>query len=86
MTLPLNYLSPNIAVAPQLQPEHMAEAAALGFRTVINNRPDGEAPDQPSTAVMEAAARAAGLVYHHQPVVLATIVPGDGAQFADLLQ
>jgi len=36
---------------------------------VINNRPDGEVPDQPTSAEMEAAARAAGMNYVHIPVV-----------------
>jgi uncharacterized protein (TIGR01244 family) len=36
---------------------------------VINNRPDHEAPDQPTSAEVEAAARAAGLDYVHIPVV-----------------
>lgn len=54
--------------APQISLDDLAEAARLGFRTVINNRPDGEAPDQPSSAQMEAAAGAAGLAYHHIPV------------------
>jgi len=36
----------NFYVAPQLEPADFAEAAELGIRTVINNRPDGEAPDQ----------------------------------------
>ena len=31
-------------VAPQLQAEDFAAARATGIRTVINNRPDGEAP------------------------------------------
>ena len=57
------------ATAPQLSLEDMGEAAAQGFRLVINNRPDGEAPGQPSSAQMEAAARAAGLDYRHIPVV-----------------
>ena len=40
----------------------MAEAAAAGFRSVINNRPDYEGgPNQPTSASVEAAARAAGL-------------------------
>jgi uncharacterized protein (TIGR01244 family) len=51
------------ATAPQLAPEDMAEVAARGFRLVINNRPDGEAPGQPPSATMEGAARAAGLDY-----------------------
>ncbi len=57
------------AVAPQLSPADLGEAAALGYRLVINNRPDGEAPGQPTAAEMESAARAAGLDYVHIPVV-----------------
>ena len=56
------------AVAPQILPEDMAAAAAQGFVLVINNRPDGEQPGQPSSAAMEAAARAAGLGYLYNPV------------------
>lgn len=59
----------HFSTAPQLAPEDMAEASARGFALVINNRPDGEAPGQPASAEMEAAARAAGLDYLHIPVV-----------------
>ena len=58
----------DFAVAPQISPEDLAQAAKDGFVLVINNRPDGEAPDQPSSATMEAAAKAAGLAYVHIPV------------------
>lgn len=59
----------DFSVSPQLEPEDFAEAAALGFSHIINNRPDGEAPDQPSSAEAEAAAKAAGLTYVHAPFV-----------------
>lgn len=59
----------DFSVAPQLELEDFAEAAALGFKHIINNRPDGEAPDQPSSAEAEAAAKAAGLTYVHAPFV-----------------
>jgi uncharacterized protein (TIGR01244 family) len=49
------------AVSPQIELGDIAKAKADGFVMVINNRPDGEAPDQPSTAQMEAAAKEAGL-------------------------
>ena len=58
----------DFAVAPQIAPEDLAEAAARGFTLVINNRPDGEAPGQPASAEMQAAAQAAGLDYLHIPV------------------
>ena len=69
MSLPLQALTPDICAAPQLTPEAMAEAAAMGFKSVVNNRPDFEhGPDQPTSAQVEAAATAAGLQYRHLPV------------------
>lgn len=58
----------DFSVSPQIAPDDMAAAAAQGFTLVINNRPDGEVPDQPTSAQMEAAARAAGMDYVHIPV------------------
>jgi sulfide:quinone oxidoreductase len=56
-------------VAPQLRPEDFAAAAALGIKTVINNRPDGESADQLSDETARRHAEAAGLAYHFVPVV-----------------
>lgn len=55
-------------VAGQLRPEDMAAAAAQGMRMIVNNRPDGEEPDQPAAADIESAARKAGLDYVYIPV------------------
>jgi uncharacterized protein (TIGR01244 family) len=63
----IRQVTDSFAVAPQLGPEAMSEAAERGFTLVINNRPDGEAPDQPTSREMEAAARAAGLDYVQIP-------------------
>jgi uncharacterized protein (TIGR01244 family) len=52
----------------QLTVGDVDEAAALGIRLIVNNRPDGEEPGQPSSAEIEAAARAAGLDYRHIPI------------------
>ncbi|MBI1405796.1 MAG: TIGR01244 family phosphatase [Caulobacter sp.] len=64
----IRQVTANYAVSPQMEPGQMAEAAARGFRLVINNRPDGEAPGQPTSLEMEQAVRAAGLDYVHIPV------------------
>jgi uncharacterized protein (TIGR01244 family) len=58
-----------LQVSPQITPEEARAAAAAGVVLIINNRPDGEAPDQPTSAEVEAAARAAGADYLHLPVV-----------------
>lgn len=57
-----------LSVSPQITLEDLPRAAAMGFKLVINNRPDGEDPSQPSSAAVEAAARAAGLQYAYIPV------------------
>ncbi len=62
-------LTPNLSVAPQLTEQDLEEAAAAGFKTIINNRPDGEAPDQPRSDELAATAKRLGLDYRHIPVV-----------------
>jgi uncharacterized protein (TIGR01244 family) len=57
-----------LSVSPQIAISDLAQAAAQGFKLVINNRPDGEDAGQPTSAEMEAAAKAAGLAYAHIPV------------------
>ena len=57
------------SVSPQITTEEAAAAARDGVVLIINNRPDGEAPDQPGGALVEAAARAAGADYVHIPVM-----------------
>jgi uncharacterized protein (TIGR01244 family) len=55
-------------VSPQITLDEARQAAASGFKLVINNRPDGEAPDQPSGAAIEAAVRAGGAEYLAIPI------------------
>ena len=84
--LSVRAVAPDVCVAPQLTPEAMAEAAAAGFRSVVNNRPDFEhGPNQPTSAEIEAAAVAAGLQYRHLPVDGGWQSPEQIAAFAQLL-
>lgn len=84
--LPLRQVAADVCVAPQLTPDAMAEAAATGFKSVVNNRPDFEhGPDQPTNAQIEAAARAAGLEYRFLPVNGSYQSPEEIAAFAQLL-
>jgi uncharacterized protein (TIGR01244 family) len=50
------------------QEEAIEAVKAAGFGFVVNNRPDGEAFDQPEGAEMEAAAQGAGLGYCAIPI------------------
>ena len=69
-------LTETVAVSPQVQPADMAAVAAAGFKVVVDNRPDGEAPDQPSAQVMREAAEAAGMEFRYYPLD-AFNYPGD---------
>ena len=84
--LPLRQIADDVFVAPQLDAAAMAEVSRLGFRSVINNRPDFEGgPDQPTAADVGAAARAAGLQYRHLPVAGNYQSPEEISAFARLL-
>lgn len=84
--IPIRQVAPDVCVAPQLSAEVMADVARAGFRSVVNNRPDFEGgPDQPTSAQIEAAARAAGLEYAHLPVDPAVQTPEQIERFAALL-
>jgi sulfide:quinone oxidoreductase len=78
-------LTPTLSVAPQLTEADVEEAAAAGFRTIINNRPDGESPDQPPSDSLAAAASRLGLQYRHIPVVSGEISPEHIAAFRTAL-
>ena len=86
-TLPVQAIAADVCVAPQLTPEAMAEAAHMGFKSVVNNRPDFEGgPEQPTSADISAAAQAAGLAYRFLPVAGGYQSPEEAAQMARLLQ
>ena len=61
-------INDHVSVSPQIRPEDIAALKAQGFTAIINNRPDGESPDQPTNAAMEKAAHEAGLSYHFIPL------------------
>ena len=75
------FLTPEISVAPQIDPGDLAAVAAAGFRAVINNRPDGEVSGQPSDAQMQAAAAASGLAYVFLPVISGGLQMSDVTDF-----
>jgi len=73
MALTHRKLDDRVAVAPQISEADIAEAAGLGYRTIINNRPDNEEPGQLSAARAAEVARSYGLNYVHVPVTMATL-------------
>ena len=74
-------LTDTLSVAPQIAPADIAELAALGFKSVISNRPDGEGGDQPLFSEITAAATASALVTRYLPVASGQVSDSDAAAF-----
>lgn len=79
-------LSDTVYASPQITAEQVGEAAALGVRLVINNRPEGEAEDQAPGREIEAATRAAGMDYVAIPITMATLSQADVAAMQAALE
>jgi sulfide:quinone oxidoreductase len=79
-------LTPFLSVSPQLTEADLGIAASLGFEAIINNRPDGEGDDQPSSTAMAEAARGVGLDYRHIPVVSGKVSDADVDAFAEAMR
>jgi uncharacterized protein (TIGR01244 family) len=86
-SIPVQQIDDGVYVAPQLSPDAMAAAAAAGFKSVMNNRPDMEGgADQPTSSSVQIAAIQAGLTYAYLPVQGGYQSPEDIAACAQLLK
>ena len=78
-------VTPAYSAAGQIAVGDVAEIAALGYRTIMCNRYDGEDPGQPDFAAVAATAREHGLVAIHIPVVSGQVTSKDVDEFAAAL-
>ena len=78
-------LAPGFAVTGQLRAEDLAEIAARGFRSIVNNRPDGEEPGQPRAADIAAEARRLGLVWRDLPMATREVSDEQARDFDEML-
>ena len=77
----MKQLDDAVSVSGQIRPE---DVAGLGVGLIVNNRPDGEEPGQPSSDEISAAADAAGIAYRHIPVAGGVSLP-QVSEMADAL-
>ncbi|MFY8092738.1 MAG: TIGR01244 family sulfur transferase [Niveispirillum sp.] len=73
MALDVRPLVDGLSVSPQVTEQDIRDAHSAGFRTIINNRPDGEEPGQLSSAQAGQLARELGLTYVYQPATGPTL-------------
>ncbi len=81
----LKKISDQISVSPQITPDDVATIAAMGFRSVMCNRPDGEGADQPTFEEIEVAAKAAGLETRFLPIISGKVQDSDADDFGQAL-
>lgn len=77
----LKAISPNLSVSAQILPSDIEDLAKLGFKSILCNRPDGEAADQPTFEEIEIAAKAAGITAKYQPIVAGKVSDEDADDF-----
>lgn len=65
----IDQLSSRFAATGQITAADVETIRACGFRSIVNNRPDGEAPGQPDSNEIAVAAARSGLQYFYIPVV-----------------
>ena len=81
----IKQLTENISVSAQIKRSDMADLAKLGFKTVINNRPDREVLFQPRSKTLAARAKKAGITYLYLPVISGKMTQKNVDDFAALL-
>lgn len=64
----IRQLDDRTLIAGQISPGEIPELRRHGVTMIVNNRPDGEDPNQPPSAEVEKAAREAGMEYRHVPI------------------
>ncbi len=75
-------VSPELSVSGQIQSSDVEAIKAAGFRTIICNRPDGEAGDQPNFAKIRRAASAVGIEARYIPVQASGVTLDNISDFA----
>ncbi len=87
MSLPVSCHNAQFGTLGQIEPSDLAQIAQLGYKSVINNRPDFEGgPSQPTNASIAAEAQRLGLNYVYLPVVPGAFTPDQVVQMAQLLK
>ncbi len=78
-------LTESLSVSPQIFTADIRAIADAGFKSIICNRPDGEACDQPLYNEIEAAANALGLQTRYLPTESGKVTDEQGQGFGQLM-
>ena len=82
----IRQINDEYSVSGQVTVEELDEVKALGFKSLVCNRPDEEEPGQPHYAEIEARAKELGLEIRHIPVGRMGLTPEGVTEMADVLE
>ncbi|EAQ99121.1 bifunctional protein tyrosine phosphatase family protein/NAD(P)/FAD-dependent oxidoreductase [Congregibacter litoralis] len=85
MSLQLIPVSESFSVSTQVTAADIPTLVEAGVKSLICNRPDGEANDQPTITEIRTAAEGAGLKIAYVPIVSGKFTPADVADFSSAL-
>ena len=79
-------ISPEISISAQPSPKDLALIHTLGFKSIVSNRPDGEAIDQTLFEEIQQAATYAGLEAAYLPIEADGPTDEDVEKFGEMLK
>lgn len=78
-------ISPFLSVSAQIQVADISAISKLGFKAIVNNRPDNESDDQPLSAALAEEAKNHDIAYHEIPVIAGKLCDSDVNAFTDAM-
>lgn len=79
-------INSDISVCDQISADNVSLVGALGFKTIICNRPDGETIDQELFEIIKNLAEKAGLNTEYVPIQSSIPTPSELSKLADVLK
>ena len=79
------YITDTLSVSGQIMLDDLAVLKEQGVATIINNRPDGEQVDQPTSDALKSAATKMGLSYAYIPITPGQLESGDAERMAAII-
>ncbi len=79
-------ISPSLSVSGQITKTDISHLKTEGFKTIINNRPDGEEDGQPSSEEIRTLAEEMGMAYVHLPITPGNISDNDIGDFSSAMR
>ncbi len=82
MNILINQKNENFSFCGQITPADIEHIKLLGFKTIINNRPDNEGGEQqPKSCALKAIAEDAGLSYAYIPLIPSNMTEQNISQY-----